>query len=213
MTRPPLWCLRHSDCWHKHSPKCSSCGAGDCPPLSAAHRHTMLSITHPGAVLARPGVSLAAICVPCAREEIAALWGYWTTGWTLCLTNKGCWGGVRDIPRLLTFWALVLLHGASPHLRGGGTQGHVSGGRLQNPPCSVFIALLEATELPLLGAGPPGPPLTHFTLCCQITREASSDSPFSVLPQDCPEPLHPITLLPCFQLKGYVCFPSSFLGF
>lgn len=63
------------------------------------------------------------------------------------------------------FRALALLHGAPPHLRGGGAQGHVSRGSLQDPPRSILITLLEATQLPLLGAGPPGPPLAHFTLC------------------------------------------------
>lgn len=62
------------------------------------------------------------------------------------------------------FGALALLHSASAHLRGGGAQGHVPRGSLQDPPRSVLIPLLEATQLPLLGAGPPGPPLTHFTL-------------------------------------------------
>lgn len=79
----------------------------------------------------------------------------------------------------LTFGALALLHSASAHLRGGGAQGHVPRGSLKDPPRSVLVPLLEATQLPLLGAGPPGPPLTHFTLRCQITREARGISHLS----------------------------------
>lgn len=115
--------------------------------------------------------------------------------------------GERRQCSTLTFGALALLHSASAHLCGGGAQGHVPRGSLQDPPRSVLVPLLEATQLPLLGAGPPGPPLTHFTLCCQITREARGISHFSLLHLG--EPSRPSPS----GARAVCAFPQQFPGF
>lgn len=72
---------------------------------------------------------------------------------------------LAPLPPLLPLRTWRLAHCALPGLFGVSAGGEVSPRSMEHPACPLFRSLPETAQLPLLGAGSPRRPLTHFTLC------------------------------------------------
>lgn len=72
---------------------------------------------------------------------------------------------LASLPPLLPLRTWRLAHCTLPGLFGVSAGGEVSPRSMEHPACPLFRTLPETAQFPLLGAGPPRRPLTHFTLC------------------------------------------------